>query len=336
MNQEIQRLRITDLPDHCGLAEPLSAAGIVFVDQVFTTPKATLLCIPGVSPERLSALGDSLATQLHDRVDASIPTNAQVSDFGSAPSMREQIPRSTYEQTSPIPSMERAEHEEPIHPHGGNIVEVPGTAIENPSDEFDRHHTKPYEIFDDYIHDVAPTDAQAQVSSTTTLVLRPSWRSFYYEWAIVIAIPLLWIFGPSLADRIGLNWTGMNEKVIELLTILGALTIVSAAAMMGYKRLVDRFHIDESGVAHHRGIIAKSTSQLEYRHITSMAVHQSVMDRLVGILTASEIGSAEFASSATAGVEVRFTGILDPNALKDMASKLGRSPSARPTEHHSS
>ena len=109
-------------------------------------------------------------------------------------------------------------------------------------------------------------------------------------------------------------------------TYFGPLSILScllAVVLFGIPLLIfcilDRSHtvytLTNKRVIRKRGIVGKSTSEVDLRDIRNTQVNYGVIDRLLGF------GSVAVGTAAHAGIEVTFAGIRDPEHVAQLIAE---------------
>ncbi|MDX8391508.1 MAG: PH domain-containing protein [Mariprofundaceae bacterium] len=98
-------------------------------------------------------------------------------------------------------------------------------------------------------------------------------------------------------------------------TILISCVSVFIAASL-YSRFVWSFRIDSNTVESVKGIIGKNTSSIMIKDIRTINVNQSIIQRMLFV------GNIAFSSAGGGGQEVVFSGIANPQKLKDAIKAL--------------
>ena len=99
---------------------------------------------------------------------------------------------------------------------------------------------------------------------------RPAWRSFWYAWLLCwLVVPLAYIV---------------------------------------YKRYSVLLTVKDDEVAFEDGFFSKSSTEVKIRDIKSIEVHQTLLDRLLGVGTLK---------LATAGWEISVGYLLNPHAIRE-------------------
>ena len=102
---------------------------------------------------------------------------------------------------------------------------------------------------------------------------RPAWRRFWYAWL--------------------LSW-----QVVPLAYIV-------------YKRYSVLLTVKDDEVAFEDGFFSKSSTEVKIRDIKSIEVHQTLLDRLLGV------GTLKLATAGTAGWEISVGYLLNPHAIRE-------------------
>jgi len=103
-----------------------------------------------------------------------------------------------------------------------------------------------------------------------------------------------------------LRWSATTGKVIFLFSVLSALM----------PWLTSRYLVGPDGVESRRGLIARDIIQVRFSDIRSIGLRQTLIGRLLGV------GTLEFSSSGTGGVDVRFVNIPAPMRVKKWIEQL--------------
>ena len=102
---------------------------------------------------------------------------------------------------------------------------------------------------------------------------RPAWRSFWYAWLLCwLVVPLAYIV---------------------------------------YKRYSVLLTVKDDEVAFEDGFFSKSSTEVKIRDIKSIEVHQTRLDRLLGV------GTLKLATAGTAGWEISVGYLLNPHAIRE-------------------
>jgi uncharacterized membrane protein YdbT with pleckstrin-like domain len=125
----------------------------------------------------------------------------------------------------------------------------------------------------------------------------PSWLCFYGLILMGVAVIVI---------------AGTNNEVF-LVSVLFVLAIAYAR----YRRL---YTITDHRIIMRTGLIANNSNELEIMHIRGINVRQSVIERLLGI------GTLEFFSTTDARADVVFSGIRNPEAVKEQIRTLRPAP----------
>ncbi|MFW6278484.1 MAG: PH domain-containing protein [Halorhodospira sp.] len=91
----------------------------------------------------------------------------------------------------------------------------------------------------------------------------------------------------------GLSWGG-----------LGMLAL--AVVVIAYERLASRYLLYPGQVAEERGLIARRVSRVDLRHVRTVDIDQSIVQRLLGV------GTIQFASAGTSSTDVEWSGVVQP------------------------
>lgn len=142
--------------------------------------------------------------------------------------------------------------------------------------------------------------------------LSPSWLnwlpSLIVGWIVLIGL------------IIGLIWLEIeiNLKLSEILISSSLVIILGVAFTLSIilKKMSMQFIVTNQKVVEKRGIISRKTREVELKDIKGINLNQEITQRIFGI------GDIEIGSSATAGVEVVFQGIKNPEEIKNKIREL--------------
>jgi len=124
--------------------------------------------------------------------------------------------------------------------------------------------------------------------------------SFWNWW------PRLLIGDLSLALIGALWWTGQSRWIAPAAALAAVAYLSAAAARWGV-----RYTLSDQRVIARTGLLSKRVDEVEISDIRNIVLEQSFFDRLCGI------GSVGIASAGGDGIEVRFEGIKNADALKE-------------------
>ena len=141
------------------------------------------------------------------------------------------------------------------------------------------------------------------------LTMRAAWRGEI----ISIGFVALLLFGAA--------WLLVGTNLHVAIPASAALLAGVVAAGIGYRHFSHRYYIEDGRVEHRHGIIAKNVDSLRIADLRNVNVRQSVVERILGI------GSVEFSSAAGSGIEISWTGVRDPSAIKQQVEDM-RSPAS--------
>lgn len=168
--------------------------------------------------------------------------------------------------------------------------------------------------------------------------IRPAYRSFLRQWALAIPGALL-LISPSFVASLVMGAVGALVSLVagqevgsaialpqsegagpalwEVVARIGGLILVLwSLGAIAYKRLANRFKVSEETVIQEYGLIKRERSQMNLVHIRAVDVRQGVIERLLGI------GRLYFAGAGTAGTDVRWFGIRDPETVQSVIQRV--------------
>jgi len=128
-------------------------------------------------------------------------------------------------------------------------------------------------------------------NETIIYLARPSWLNYY----------LLYLLG-IIIFAVSANIGSLRGGFIFLLLTIGL------AAIFRFRYL---FTVTDGRIIMREGLIARNTSEMKLRHIRSMHLRQSIIERLLGIGTLTTISASDGESA------VVFKGIRDPDGIKE-------------------
>jgi hypothetical protein len=148
-------------------------------------------------------------------------------------------------------------------------------------------------------------------------VYRPAFRGFiphYLEIAtgiLLIANPYIvlgWIFA-LLNIQIMPDWFKLHDWG-EVLRFGGFFLLLYGLRFI-YSRYATKLWLDDDGASMKKGIIAQDHIQIRFADIKTMGVHQSILNRLLGI------GTLHLDSAGTNGeVDIVFNNLVNPDYLR--------------------
>ncbi len=170
----------------------------------------------------------------------------------------------------------------------------------------------------------AATTEQATAQTSGDIVLRPAWRSFWKHnlmaifGAVIFVSPysLLYFFFVRLLNVYPDSLDShLSPGLLHLLSVIGLFMILSAISHMLVLRQTCKYVIGQDGIETDIGILSRQSQRIEYRHVRSVNVRQSVVERLL------DIGLVEFSSAAREGGDLVFHNVYNPRGLQDEVYK---------------
>ncbi len=164
-----------------------------------------------------------------------------------------------------------------------------------------------------------PGDSASIERAPSVIRLRPAWRSFWKQhfitlWgaAISVSAKAVLVFFTVLLNVDYSNIDFLDQHhVFPFLSLVGICVVVVSiinTVFCYYSRL---YLIKETTIESRIGIIQRKIASIEYLHIRSVDVVQTISDRLLNI------GRVDFSTANTAGIEVTFTGIAAPMRIQE-------------------
>jgi len=137
---------------------------------------------------------------------------------------------------------------------------------------------------------------EIKARETTIVLLKPSYKNYIPEF-VLAAVLMIFSFAMMMP-------TGGGSKIL----FLAALYFIVVPAI---KRETHRYTITSERAIARRGIFSNRTDEVRLRDIRSVHVRQGIAQRAFGI------GNLLMASAGTAGLEISFKGIVDPDLWKE-------------------
>jgi membrane protein YdbS with pleckstrin-like domain len=157
----------------------------------------------------------------------------------------------------------------------------------------------------------------AKATEHDGVVYRPAFRGFIPHY-LEIAIGLLLIANPY--TLLGWIFTLLNIQIIpewfklhdwgEAFRFGGCFLLLYGLRFI-YSRYATRLWLDNDGASMKKGIIAQDHVQIRFPDIKTIGVHQSILERLLGI------GTLHLDSAGTNGeVDIVFNNLVNPDYLR--------------------
>jgi len=165
---------------------------------------------------------------------------------------------------------------------------------------------------------VQPSTRPAVPAPSGTITLHPAWRSFYPYHCITIigAAFALSPEGVLAAFAAVLNTGHDNIEILARHNLFPLLRAVGffAAGFSVCRTLIyyysQTFIIGDTTIESRVGVLRRRIANVEYVHIRSVDVFQSLGERLM------DLGRVDFSTANSAGIEVTFSGISSPLKIK--------------------
>ena len=97
---------------------------------------------------------------------------------------------------------------------------------------------------------------------------------------------------------------------VEITTFIGISMICVVFTQILWAYYSECLNVTSDGINRRSGILSRKTTSLRYRDIRNIGLQQSIFQRLLGI------GTLEFSSAGSGGVEIRFDNIAKPFIIK--------------------
>lgn len=152
--------------------------------------------------------------------------------------------------------------------------------------------------------------------SKTPIVLRPAWRNFYFRLPFTLfgfAIAFMAKFAlEAYLPRDLLQWLYSKMPYFPSLLFWFIIAIsIYHLALMAFHIYSNTYTITREGVKGREGIISRDARTIKFKDIRSVALEQSIFDRLLGV------GTIEFYTAGYEGADVIFDNIANPVLIKD-------------------
>ncbi len=86
-----------------------------------------------------------------------------------------------------------------------------------------------------------------------------------------------------------------------------------------YRRVANLFYVKNERIERRRGIISRDIRSIALADIRNINLKQGIVDRLLNV------GTLEFSSAASSGVEVVWWGVKNPMRIKEQIEKMPNS-----------
>lgn len=157
-----------------------------------------------------------------------------------------------------------------------------------------------------------------QAADLGEIQLRPSWRYFWKKHVLAV-LGFLLTLNPIFTIRF-LSLFQLDEQTLQnnfftglmpLIRFMGMATTLMAIgyALTGYYSRL--YLLRPTTIESNLGIFSRRTVRIEYAHIRSVDVEQSVLDRIL------KIGRVDMSTANTAGLEVKFIGVSSPMEIQE-------------------
>ncbi len=165
-------------------------------------------------------------------------------------------------------------------------------------------------------------DEQQGITSSSnteqnTQIYHPALRTYLlylpilFAGAILLFFPQeLWLLVLSFVDSRALQNMVDIELLIKTTKALGAITLLVNGSKVLYSYFAKALIVDDKGVALKQGIIAQDIINIRFSEIKTVGLKRGIFERLINI------GTLEFASAGSDGVDIRFINIADPVRVK--------------------
>jgi len=150
-------------------------------------------------------------------------------------------------------------------------------------------------------------------------VYRTAIISFIKEW-FFISVSTIPAFFPIFTISLFLKDSNMSSLYdfpwsINLISWLGILSISYFSFRIAYTYMNYRYVIGENRIETIEGIISRNISSIQYRHVLSVDIDQTVLERFI------DVGNIQLATAGTSEAEVVIKRILNPSKIQKMINK---------------
>jgi membrane protein YdbS with pleckstrin-like domain len=163
-----------------------------------------------------------------------------------------------------------------------------------------------------------------------TIHLRPAWRSFWEQHLLLLAGAIAALAPRSLLSTVLTSLLNVDPDytervassgVLPFLSLIGAVAMIVALGKILNGYYSNSYQIGPDMIETVHGIAARKTQRIEYRHIRSVNINQSVIDRLL------IVGTIEISTAAREGGDLFFYSVSKP---KDIQEEIFRRKLAQP------
>lgn len=165
--------------------------------------------------------------------------------------------------------------------------------------------------------------AMKSIRPLKPIVLHQALRANLLYFPVLVITFVLFLFPESLAvivlelspSKQFSNWINLRWLVAATQAASGLITVWLVFTVV-YRYFASVYVIAPEGIVMRYGLFARETLSIRYSDIRSIGLKQSLVDRLINI------GTLEFASAGTNGVDIRFRNIVDPVEIKSRIQTL--------------
>jgi membrane protein YdbS with pleckstrin-like domain len=157
----------------------------------------------------------------------------------------------------------------------------------------------------------------SQNTEQSTQIYHPALRTYLlylpilFAGAILLFFPQeLWLLVVSFIDSRALQNMADIELLIKITKALGAVTLLVNGSKVLYSHFAKSLIVDDKGVSLKQGIIAQDIINIRFSEIKTVGLKRGIFERLINI------GTLEFASAGSDGVDIRFINLASPVWLK--------------------
>jgi membrane protein YdbS with pleckstrin-like domain len=120
----------------------------------------------------------------------------------------------------------------------------------------------------------------------------------------------IWLLVLSFIDNSALQNMADIAIVIKITKAIGAVTLLVNGSKVLYSYFAITLVVDDKGVTLKQGIIAQDIINIRFSEIKTVGLKRGIFERLINI------GTLEFASAGSDGVDIRFINMANPVKVK--------------------
>jgi uncharacterized membrane protein YdbT with pleckstrin-like domain len=126
----------------------------------------------------------------------------------------------------------------------------------------------------------------------------------------------IWLLVLSLIDNTALQNMANIGLLIKITKAIGAVTLLVNGSKVLYSYFAIALVVDDKGVTLKQGVIAQDIINIRFSEIKTVGLKRGIFERLINI------GTLEFASAGSDGVDIRFINMANPVRVKAVIDEL--------------